>query len=135
MLSRNRLSNTQNLYQGDFKRVLCVCSAGLLRSPTIAWVLSNPPFNYNTRAVGCNAEYGFIQLDAYQLFWAEEVVCADKEHAVAVNKILDENPQTFLSCRPKVISLDIPDDFGYRDPHVVELVPKVYSRLAGLKNE
>jgi predicted protein tyrosine phosphatase len=30
----NRLGNCKNYHQGKFKRVLCVCSAGLLRSPT-----------------------------------------------------------------------------------------------------
>ena len=48
----NRLGNSKNPYQGDFKKVLCVCSAGLLRSPTAAWVLSNAPFNFNTREIG-----------------------------------------------------------------------------------
>ena len=47
----NRLGNSRNIYQGKDKRVLCVCSAGLLRSPTAANVL-HKEFGYNTRACG-----------------------------------------------------------------------------------
>ena len=46
---RNRLSNVNNRFQGNFKRVLYVCSAGLLRSPTLAEILSQAPYNFNTR--------------------------------------------------------------------------------------
>ena len=41
-----------NEYQGDYKRVLTVCSANMLRSPTIAHVLSAEPYNFNTRSAG-----------------------------------------------------------------------------------
>ena len=61
MSTFNKLANTRNPYQGTSKRVLCVCSAGLLRSPTIAWILSNPPFNFNTRAAGVSLEYVLFQ--------------------------------------------------------------------------
>ncbi len=59
----NRLHNMRNPHQGSNKKVLCVCSAGLLRSPTLAWILSNEPFNFNTRAVGTSSEYALIVLD------------------------------------------------------------------------
>ena len=49
---RNRLHNATNPYQGSYKKVLCVCSAGMLRAPTAAVVLSRPPYDFNTRAVG-----------------------------------------------------------------------------------
>lgn len=48
----NRIANASNKFQGSYKRVLCVCSAGLLRSPTAALVLSKDPYNFNTRACG-----------------------------------------------------------------------------------
>ena len=51
----NRIANSTNPFQKDYKRVLCVCSAGLLRSPTAAYVLSQAPYNYNTRAAGLTA--------------------------------------------------------------------------------
>ena len=36
----NRLGTAGNRWQGDFKRVLCVCSAGILRSPEELTVIS-----------------------------------------------------------------------------------------------
>ena len=59
----NRLANTHNHYQGDAKRVLCVCSAGLLRSPTAAFVLSQEPFGFNTRAAGIAEDFALIVVD------------------------------------------------------------------------
>ena len=53
----NRLANSSNRYQGEYKRVLCVCSAGLLRSPTAALVLSQEPYNFNTRAAGLDEAF------------------------------------------------------------------------------
>lgn len=36
MITKNRLMNANNGFQGDSKRVLFVCTAGVLRSPTAA---------------------------------------------------------------------------------------------------
>jgi small subunit ribosomal protein S1 len=60
---RNRLGNVNNGFQGKFRHVLCVCSAGLLRSPTLAEILSQPPYNFNTRAVGIAKEFALIPID------------------------------------------------------------------------
>ena len=77
MSSLNRMHNMSNPHQGTAKKVLCVCSAGLLRSPTLAWILSNDPFNFNTRAVGTSSEYALIVLDDVQLKWADVVLFVD----------------------------------------------------------
>lgn len=108
----NRLGNCQNPYQGSFKRVLCVCSAGLLRSPTIAWVLSQEPYNCNTRACGVSKEYALILMDDVLLHWADKIICAGQEQ---------------LDCVPdadkhKAVSLNIPDSFGYRDSELVSII-------------
>ncbi len=76
--SMNRLANVANPYQGSRKRVLAVCSAGLLRSPTIAWILSNPPFDFNTRACGITKEYALIPLDDALITWADEIVVVEE---------------------------------------------------------
>lgn len=46
---KNQLANVGNRFQTKTKKVLCVCSAGLLRSPTLANVL-NLKYGFNTRA-------------------------------------------------------------------------------------
>ena len=113
----NRLHNCSNPNQGKFKRVLCVCSAGLLRSPTAAWVLSQPPFNYNTRAAGIVGDFALIKVDDVLLEWADEVVCMEKSHEV---ELLD------MGCTKPIKCLNLPDKFAYRDKKLVKLVAQAY---------
>ena len=119
----NRLGNCKNSNQGTFKKVLCVCSAGLLRSPTAAWVLSQEPYNFNTRAAGAVEDFALIPVDEVLLTWAELVVCMSPSHADIVRELLDALK---LYYPPRVICLDIPDQFCYRDPELVELIKKRY---------
>jgi len=117
MSHMNRIANCKNEFQGKIKKILCVCSAGLLRSPSAAVVLSQEPFNYNTRAVGLTEEYALIPVDDVLLHWADEVVCMEewmKEGLVSQDV-------------KHVICLDIPDKFAYRDPELMELIAKRYN--------
>lgn len=120
--SLNKLSNCKNHYQGRYKKVLCVCSAGLLRSPTIALTLSGEPFNYNTRCVGINEEYALIDISEVLLEWADEFVVAESWMGQEVEKMLDN---VGLSHKD-IISLDIPDIYPYRDPRLIKLIKDNY---------
>ena len=51
-----------NEYQGDSKRIVCVCSVGILRSPTLANILIKQ--GYNVRACGSCIELALIPLSA-----------------------------------------------------------------------
>jgi predicted protein tyrosine phosphatase len=134
-ISRNRLSNVGNKFQGDRKRVLCVCSAGLLRSPTAAWVLSNEPFGFNTRAVGSAEEYALIPLDAAHVAWADEFVVMDtfQEHAVKVLMAdLDDNAVGFQradNSEKPIHVLTIEDDYSFRDPELVEIMTNKFKGI------
>lgn len=107
-----------NPYQGEFKRVLCVCSGGVLRSPTTAWILSNLPYNYNTRSCGTE-DYALVKLDEALLEWADEIVVMTKEHGNKVKRALNGDTTP-------VVCLDIPDNFAYRDEKLQELIRKAY---------
>lgn len=120
----NRIGNTGNRYQGDFKRVLCVCSAGLLRSPTAALVLSQDPFNFNTRAVGVSQEYALVPIEQVHLHWADEIVTMEKRHTQVVEDMFSKIGWTEHA--PKIVQLDIPDNFEYRNPKLVELIKTSY---------
>lgn len=121
MKDMNRIHNAGNPYQGKFKRVLCVCSAGLLRSPTAAWVLSNEPFNFNTRAAGLDASHALIPVDDVLLAWADEIVCMDEYQ----QKILKERTN-----KP-VHNLRIGDNFEYRDKGLVYMLTRRFDELFG----
>jgi predicted protein tyrosine phosphatase len=119
----NRISNATNPYQGKYKKVLCVCSAGLLRSPTVAVVLSQEPFNFNTRACGITKEFALIPLDKVLLTWANEIVCMDEMQAHDISLLLDA-----LGLSTKIISLNIEDSYEYRDPELMRLIRERYEK-------
>lgn len=116
----NRLANCSNKFQGRYKRVLCVCSAGLLRSPTAAWVLSNEPYNYNTRAAGLTKEFALVPVDEVLLTWADEIVVFEAKQAEQIRAMhVDETP---------IIVLGIPDNFQYRDEKLISLIRQSYDK-------
>ena len=123
----NRLMNAENRFQGKYKRVLCVCSAGLLRSPTAAWVLSQDPYNFNTRAVGVTEEFALVPVDRVLLHWADEIVCMDYRQAEIVRDLLEED-------KP-IINLGIQDIYGYRDPDLVDAIRKSYNAASAAKEK
>lgn len=125
-VSRNRRGVINNSYQGHSKRVLCVCSAGVLRSPTLAVILAGEPFNFNTRAVGANPEYALIPLDPGLVMWAEEIIVMDEWQQATVNDIqhqlaADSDGMYEFTYR-KVHNFQVEDDYAYRDPELVRIL-------------
>jgi predicted protein tyrosine phosphatase len=123
----NRLANAHNRYQGKYKRVLCVCSAGLLRSPTAAYVLSQEPYNFNTRAAGLTEEFALIPVDRVLLDWADEIVCMTPDQAEKIREQLEEE-------KPIVV-LNLQGIYGYRDPDLIEGIKKSYDQQAKASEE
>lgn len=110
-----------NVWQGDVRRVLCVCSANMLRSPTMQVVFSAEPFNYNTRSAGIY-EFALVKVDEDLLQWADEIVCAEAEHFNYIMRRLES-----LNAKDKtVVNLAIPDTYAYRDPELVRLITQRY---------
>lgn len=136
VLSRNREYNAGNPYQRDFKKVLCVCSAGLLRSPTAAWVLGQEPYNCNTRAVGVGQDYALIPIDAVHVAWADEILCMTEEHHKELMGLFPFLAKEGREGKPDVYVLGIPDNFAYRDPELVRLIKEAYdNKLRGQMDE
>lgn len=123
MIDYNRRSVIENHYQGKYKRVLCVCSAGVLRSPTTACVLSMEPFDCNTRAAGTEG-YALVRVDEALLRWSQEVVCMTRDHADKVGTQLE-----VYRIKRTVHCLDIPDDYRYRDPELVKMITERYTKI------
>jgi predicted protein tyrosine phosphatase len=121
--TESRIGNCSNRHQGDYKKVLAVCSAGMLRSPTIAWVLGQKPYGYNCRAAGYVHDYALVKVDDVLLTWADEIVCADFEHYFFVKDRLDE-----LGLQKTILNLELPDIYEYRNPKLVKLIRKAYDK-------
>lgn len=120
----NRLGNKDNRYQNfkKHKRVLCVCSAGLLRSPTAAFVLSQDPWNHNTRAAGLTPQFALVPVDQVLLEWADEIVVMTSDQSSEVQERLSQ-----AGLETPVVCLNVPDNYGYRDPVLMDLIRDNYS--------
>lgn len=130
----NQVHNMFNPNQGKSKKVLCVCSAGLLRSPTAAWILSNDPYNFNTRAVGYAASYALTPMQYQHVVWADEIVVMDSLGEFLVSSLIDtfnrEAPVKVGQIEDKKIHvLDIPDRFEFRQPELVELMNSKFEEI------
>ena len=113
----NRLYNCKNPYQGETKKVLCVCSAGLLRSPTAAVVLHRE-FGYNTRSCGADKGHALIPIDDVLIHWADEIVVMQPDQIESI-------PTAY---RNKVTCLNIKDSFAYMDELLQEQILKNYTK-------
>lgn len=124
----NKMSNTKNPFQGDAKKVLCVCSAGLLRSPTMAKVLSED-YGYNTRAVGSVDEYALITITPTLIYWADEVVFAQEEHIYLTLRNPEVRANLDILGDTAVQVLNLPDIFETFDPKLVEYIRQQYNKF------
>lgn len=122
---RNQLANVGNKFQTSAKKVLCCCSAGLLRSPTLANVL-HKEFGFNTRAVGCDKEYALIPISQALIWWADEIVFVNR----AAYYSLDQEEKDEIDDVGVVTTLlDIEDDFDWNDSMLNKtLLDQYYNR-------
>jgi predicted protein tyrosine phosphatase len=125
-LAYNRLWNTKNENQGPAKRVLALCSGGLLRSPTVAWVLSNAPYNYNTRSAGVDEYHALQVIDPYLVEWADEIVCVEPRITEGLMEWAKQNEVDLTG--KKVVTLTIPDRYKRRHPTLVSMIEDQYVR-------
>lgn len=125
-----------NPFQGKDKKVVFVCSMGILRSATAARLYS--PI-YNTRSAGTWHD-ALIHLSDSLMLWADEIVFVNKHNYEQVKGDLSvEDPEFWAKIEPKIKVLDIPDDFEHMHPELIrafhkqyEPVPQGYGFLKGL---
>ena len=133
MIKRNQLGVVFNAYQGSHRKVLTVCSAGCLRSPTAAHILSGPPWNFNTRCAGTSQEYAIVPVTEALVVWADVIVVMDKfqwNHIMAMqNKLAEESNMMHEYEYKPIHNLDIDDNYGYRDPELVEIMTEKFKEI------
>lgn len=124
MSTMNRLGNAGNNYQTRAKRVLCLCSAGLLRSPTAANVLHRE-YGFNTRAAGVSEDFALVVVDPVLLRWADEVVCLEqrvKDELDELIRRMELYPDT-----ASIVVLDVPDHFEWNDTRLQQIIKEQYA--------
>ena len=108
-----------NIYQGKTRRLLFVCSAGLLRSPTAAHVATS--MGFNTRSCGSNTAYALVPLSANLIMWAHNIIFVNSEnHKEALSTF--KNTGFEEDIEDKAIVWNIPDNFAFCDPDLVSII-------------
>lgn len=120
--SRNQLGNVANKHQTEAKRVLVVCSGGLLRSPTGANVLHRE-FGYNTRAAGSSEPFALIHVTEALILWADEIVFVNPAN---FQECLYSNGEYDYMIREKAVVLQIEDEFEWNNRELQEMFINQY---------
>lgn len=108
-----------NPYQGTDKKVLFVCSMGILRSATGARLYAS---RYNTRSAGTYSD-ALIPTSPLLLIWADEIVFVNHSNYMAVK---EEWPELI---KGKSRVLDIPDAYPHMDPMLIAAFDQQYERI------
>jgi len=123
----NQLHNISNKYQTSAKKVLSVCSAGMLRSPTIANVL-NQEYSYNTRSCGIH-DYALIPISEALIRWADEIIFVDYETYETTDNETSNLIKIQQELGTKIIILSIPDNYEWNDKQLVHLISEQYKAI------
>ena len=102
--------NLHNPYQGKYKRVLCVCTGGILRSATAAWWLGRG--DYNTRACGLRSDVSLVPISRRLLEWPDKIICFEAWHLNTLRALTDK----------PIYCLGIEDGYEYRDKVLIRLM-------------
>lgn len=96
-------------------KLLFVCSRNLWRSPTAESLFRNHP-QYEARSAGTENS-ARIKITGGHIGWADMIFCMEKKHAARI----EERFLTELADKPLIV-LRIPDDFGFMEPALIELL-------------
>ena len=129
-LPRNRLGVVRNSYQGNVTKILTVCSAGCLRSPTAATLLSSDPFNFNTRSCGLNEEYAIVPITPTLVVWADIILVMEPWMYNEVEQMIYHiSKDNQLKMETTLICLDIEDNYAYMQPELQEIMLEKFRGL------
>jgi predicted protein tyrosine phosphatase len=106
-----------NPYQGTDHRALFVCSAGLLRSATMANYYAK--YGWNTRAAG-SADYALVPVSVNLLAWANQIYFVNRENYTAVR---DKFAKTEYADKiDQAVILNIPDNYEYNEKALINII-------------
>ena len=108
----------RNPYQGTDKKVVFVCSMGILRSATAARLYAK---KYNTRSAGTGRE-ALVPLTPLLVEWADELVFVNQENYQIYMKHMDLE----TGYEPNIRVLDIPDEYEHMHPRLVDAFREQY---------
>lgn len=101
----------RNPYQGPDKKVVFICSMGILRSATGARIYAH---KYNTRTAGTYSD-ALIPLSEKLIAWADELVFVNRENYDFMERRMDDKLLEELSIKV----LNIPDCYEHMHPKLI----------------
>ena len=96
-------------------RILFICAKNKLRSPTAEHVFASYP-DVDTDSAGVNHD-AEVPLSVEQLHWADVIVVMESRHQAKLRRGFGQALKG-----KRVVCLDIPDNFEYMDPKLVDLL-------------
>lgn len=115
-----------NPYQGPQKRLLFVCSAGMMRSATGATV--GAQFGFNTRSCGTE-EHALVPLSINLISWAHIIYFVNIDNYAAALYYFENEEEALTLLRKKTRVLSIEDSYDYMDPKLVQIFEREISLL------
>lgn len=109
------------------KKLLFICSKNRLRSPTAEAVFASYD-GLEAESAGMDRE-AEIPLSSESIAWADIIFVMEKSHL----RKLSQKFQPWLKNK-RVICLDIPDEYEYMEPTLIELLKKKVLPLLGIFN-
>ncbi|WP_275787939.1 low molecular weight protein tyrosine phosphatase family protein [Pararhizobium gei] len=103
------------------KNVLFICSQNKLRSPTAEQVFANWP-GIEVSSAGTNRD-AENPLSPEQIEWADIIFVMEKAHRSKVQ----QKYRIYLN-QKRLLCLNIPDEYGFMDPDLIELLKAKVSR-------
>ena len=107
----------KNIYQGYQTRLLFVCTAGLLRSPTCAII--GAQLGFNTRSAGSEDQYALIPVTWNLIQWANFIIFVEQKNYDEVLEKFSENEIAIGTIKEKARVWDIPDNYEYMEKMLV----------------
>ena len=111
----------KNPYQGTDKKVLFVCSMGILRSATAARIYAH---KYNTRSAGSWGD-ALIPLTPMLLAWADEIVFVNQSNFEGA--VREFGLEVFQET--DTVVLNIPDSYPHMHHKLIEAFEEQYEPL------
>ncbi len=107
----------KNIYQGAQTRLLFVCTAGLLRSPTCATI--GAQLGFNTRRAGSEDQYALIPVTWNLIQWANFIIFVEQKNYDEVLEKFSENEIAIGTIKEKAMVWNIPDNYEYMEKMLV----------------
>lgn len=110
--------------QDTIMNILFLCSRNQWRSRSAEELFKNHPL-HTVRSAG-TAPSARIKVSEKAILWADLILVMEKRH----KQILQEKFGVRIYDK-KVLVLDIPDEYGYMDPELVEILERHWADIVG----